>query len=76
MQLGYLRQGVTTVIGGQDGVSFAPGDGSYATEYFAGINGAHPRYRGTTVAQLLASYDNATRLNFAYLVLRERSDTR
>src|SRR6478735_745919 len=38
VQLGLLRQGVTTVIGGQDGVSYAPGDGAYASEYFAAIN--------------------------------------
>src|SRR5690606_20585160 len=29
-----LRQGVTTVIGGQDGVSYAPGDGADPTAYF------------------------------------------
>lgn len=68
VQLAFLRQGVTTVVGGQDGVSFAPGDGSYATEYFAAINGNHPSYHGTTVSELLASYDGTTRLNFAYLV--------
>src|SRR5690606_1570570 len=44
--LALLRQGVTTVIGGQDGVSYAPGDGAYASEYFAAINGPHPTYRG------------------------------
>ena len=46
VQLALLRQGVTTVIGGQDGVSYAPGDGAYASEYFAAINGPHPSYRG------------------------------
>ncbi|MFE5775371.1 amidohydrolase family protein [Brachybacterium sp. NPDC056505] len=44
VQLALLRQGITAVIGGQDGVSFAPGDGAYASEYFAPINGAHPGY--------------------------------
>lgn len=68
VQLALLRQGVTTVIGGQDGVSYAPGDGSYATEYFAAINGPHPSYRGQRVADLLATFDGTTRLNFAYLV--------
>ena len=68
IQLALFRQGVTTVIGGQDGVSYAPGDGSYASEYFAALNGDHPFYRGKTVADLLAGYDNATRVNFAYLV--------
>lgn len=68
VQLALLRQGITTAIGGQDGVSFAPGDGRYGTEYFAAINGAHPTYRGGGVAELLASYDGATPLNAAYLV--------
>lgn len=68
VQLALLRQGVTTVIGGQDGVSYAPGDGRYASEYFAAINGNHPSYSGQGVADLLATYDATTRLNFAYLV--------
>ncbi|GAA3732378.1 amidohydrolase family protein [Leifsonia bigeumensis] len=68
VQLALLRQGVTTVIGGQDGVSYAPGDGRFASEYFAAINGAHPSYRGSSVAELLATYDDRTALNFAYLV--------
>lgn len=68
VQLALLRQGVTTVIGGQDGVSYAPGDGDYATEYFAAINGRHPGYRGGGVASLLAAYDGATALNAGYLV--------
>ncbi|MDQ0574529.1 N-acyl-D-amino-acid deacylase family protein [Agromyces albus] len=68
VQLALLRQGVTTVIGGQDGVSFAPGDGSYASEYFAAINGRHPTYRGGGVAALLAGYDGTTALNAGTLV--------
>ena len=68
VQLALLRQGVTTVVGGQDGVSYAPGDGRFASEYFAAINGGHPSYRGSSVAELLATYDDATALNFAYLV--------
>lgn len=63
-----LRQGVTTIIGGQDGVSYAPGDGAYATGYFAAINGPHPAYRGGGVAELLAAVDGASALNAAYLV--------
>lgn len=59
VQLALLRQGVTSVIGGQDGISFAPGDGRHASRYFAAINGPHPRYRGGGVAGLLASYDGA-----------------
>lgn len=68
VQLALLRQGVTTVIGGQDGISFAPGDGRHASRYFAAINGPHPRYRGGGVAELLASYDGAIPLRVAYLV--------
>ncbi|MGB3730533.1 N-acyl-D-amino-acid deacylase family protein [Microbacterium sp.] len=63
-----LRQGVTTVIGGQDGVSYAPGDGRYATDYFAAINGPHPAYRGGGVAALLDAVDDASPINAGYLV--------
>jgi N-acyl-D-amino-acid deacylase len=63
-----LRQGVTTIVAGQDGVSFAPGNGVFATRYFAALNGRHPRYRGPGVAALLAGYDEATPVNVAYLV--------
>ena len=68
VQLALLRQGVTTVIGGQDGVSYAPGDGAYASAYFAAINGVHPSYRGSTVADLLSTYDGRVPLGVAYLV--------
>ncbi|MFB6609758.1 amidohydrolase family protein [Agromyces sp. NPDC056379] len=68
VQLALLRQGVTTVIGGQDGVSYAPGDGDYAAEYFAAINGPHPSYRGGGIASLLAAYDGATAVNAGVLV--------
>ena len=68
VQRGLLRQGVTTVIAGQDGVSYAPGDGAYATEYFGALNGRHPTYGGGGVAELLASYDEATPINVGYLV--------
>ncbi|MGO1198613.1 MAG: N-acyl-D-amino-acid deacylase family protein [Brachybacterium sp.] len=68
VQLALLRQGVTSVIGGQDGVSYAPGDGAWASEYFAAINGPHPSFRGGSVADLLATYDGAVPLNVAYLV--------
>ncbi|MDR7186361.1 N-acyl-D-amino-acid deacylase [Microbacterium trichothecenolyticum] len=68
VQLALLRQGVTTVIGGQDGVSYAPGDGVWASRYFAAINGAHPTYAGGGVAELLRTYDETTPLNVGYLV--------
>ena len=68
VQRAMLRQGVTSVIVGQDGISYAPGDGAYASEYFAAINGPHPSYAGGGTAELLAAVDGATRLNVAHLV--------
>ena len=67
-QRALLRQGVTTVIGGQDGVSYAPGDGAWASRYFAAINGPHPTFTGGSVADLLATYDGTTPLGAGYLV--------
>ena len=66
--LALLRQGVTTVVAGQDGVSFAPGDGAFGTRYFAALNGRHPTYRGPGVAALLAGYDGTSPVNVGYLV--------
>lgn len=68
IQLALLRSGVTTVIIGQDGVSYAPGDGEYAADYFGPLIGRHPTYAGGGVAALLDSYQHATRLNVGYLV--------
>ncbi|MCM3658714.1 amidohydrolase family protein [Agromyces mediolanus] len=68
VQLALLRQGVTSVIGGQDGVGFAPGDGAYGSEYFAAINGRHPGDAGGGIAGLLAGYDGTTPLNAGVLV--------
>src|SRR5699024_9867812 len=68
VQLALLRQGVTTVIAGQDGISYAPGDGAHASEYFAAINGPHPTFRGGSVADLLSTYDGTVPANVAYLV--------
>ncbi|GAA2527928.1 amidohydrolase family protein [Microbacterium mitrae] len=68
VQEALLAQGITTVIGGQTGVSFAPGDGTFASEYFAAINGSHHTFAGGSVADLLATYDGATPLNVAYAV--------
>ena len=66
--LGLLREGVTTVIVGQDGVSYAPGDGGYASDYFGALNGPHPSYRGSRVSDLLATYDGSSAVNVGYLV--------
>lgn len=68
VQRGLLRQGVTTVIAGQDGVSYAPGDGAYASEYFGALLGCHPNYAGGGVGELLAGYDGTTPVNVGYLV--------
>lgn len=68
IQRSLLRQGVTSVITGQDGVSYAPGDGVYGTEYFAAIDGPHPTYAGGGVAEFLAAVDGRSRVNVAYLV--------
>ena len=73
VQAALTHQGVTTVVLGQDGVSFAPsptgsGAAEYAERYFAAINGSHPTFRGGSVAELLATYDRATTVHTAYLV--------
>ncbi len=72
-QLASLRQGVTSWILGQDGVSFAPGGREtvrYAGRYFAAINGAAPAaiLAGCTVAELLGGYDGSSALNAGYLI--------
>lgn len=66
VQLALLRQGVTTVIVGQDGVGFTPGSGDYAREYFGTLNGV--LRCGPRVCDQLAAYDGATRLGVGVLV--------
>ena len=73
VQLAALRQGVTTFVLGQDGLSYAPASTpetfAYATRYFAAVNGVHPSADGPlSVRELLAGYDRATALNTAYLL--------
>ncbi len=75
VQQAALRQGVTTFVLGQDGLSFAPGSAetvAYAARYFAAVNGPlrdDSRVDGPlTVGELLASYDRAVALNTAYLL--------
>lgn len=68
VQLALLRSGVTTVITGQDGVSYAPGDGQYATDYFGPLLGRHPTYAGGGVGALLDTWQHSTRLNVGYLM--------
>ena len=73
MQLAALRQGVTTLLLGQDGLSFAPAGPAtidYVTRYFAPVNGPHPALGGqpVSVADLLGGYDRRVPLNTAYLI--------
>ncbi|MBD5786449.1 amidohydrolase family protein [Cellulosimicrobium terreum] len=74
VQLAMLRQGVTGIVVGQDGVSYAPSPADaphdahrWASGYFAAINGEHPTFHGGTVADLLATYDRTTRVNVGTL---------
>ncbi|AXI81771.1 N-acyl-D-amino-acid deacylase family protein [Peterkaempfera bronchialis] len=72
VQLAALRQGVTTLVLGQDGLSFAPASAptiAAVSRYFGPVNGPCPAAlaEGCTVADLLAHYDRATALNVAYL---------
>jgi len=71
VQLAMLRQGITTVVAGQDGVSFAPTDRAtydWASTYFAAINGVHPTFTGGSVGDLLSTYHRSIPVNVAYLV--------
>ncbi|GAA2758223.1 amidohydrolase family protein [Actinopolymorpha rutila] len=73
VQEAMLRQGVTSVVLGQDGLSFAPGSAetvAYVARYFAAVDGTPPPELadGCTVAQLLDFYDRRTPVNVAYLV--------
>lgn len=73
VQEAMLRQGITTVVLGQDGLSFAPAGPStvgYVARYFAAVNGEPlPEFAsGCTVADLLAAYDRRTPVNVSYLV--------
>lgn len=77
VQDALAHQGVTTVVVGQDGLSYAPshapgGAGpdaaAFVRGYFAAVDGDHPTFRAGTVADLLATYDAATTADVAYLV--------
>ncbi|WP_344494080.1 N-acyl-D-amino-acid deacylase family protein [Nonomuraea monospora] len=70
VQRAALRQGVTTFVLGQDGLSFAPGSAAtvaYVSRYFAAVNGTLTD-GPLTVADLLSGYDRAVALNTAYLL--------
>lgn len=71
-QLATLRQGVTTLVLGQDGISFAPASAATldaVSRYFAAVNGPRPESLagGCSVADLLDHHDRAGALNVAYL---------
>ena len=68
VQRALLRQGVTTIVTGQDGVSPAPGDGRWADTYFAVIDGPHPGNEGTGIAGRLCAADGTAPVNVATLV--------
>ncbi|WP_283138351.1 N-acyl-D-amino-acid deacylase family protein [Rhizohabitans arisaemae] len=73
VQLAALRQGITTFVLGQDGLSYAPASApatlDYVTRYFAPVNGSLPGVGdGLSVAELLARYDRKVPLNTAYLL--------
>ncbi|MFL6077503.1 MAG: amidohydrolase family protein [Mycobacteriales bacterium] len=71
VQLALLRQGVTTVVVGQDGVGYAPAPPptrAYVDAYFGALNGPHPVAALPTVGELLAGYDGAVAVNVAALV--------
>jgi len=72
VQEACLRQGVTTLLLGQDGLSFAPASAQTiesVSRYFGPVNGACPDELagGCSVAELLAHYDQNTALNVGYL---------
>ncbi|MFI7616543.1 amidohydrolase family protein [Nonomuraea terrae] len=70
VQRAALRQGVTTFVLGQDGLSFAPGSAetvAYVSRYFAAVNGALT-VGPLTVGELLGGYDKAVAVNTAYLL--------
>ncbi|QFY06517.1 amidohydrolase family protein [Nonomuraea phyllanthi] len=80
VQRAALRQGVTTFVLGQDGLSFAPGSAAtvaYVSRYFAAVNGPRPGGGAAvgdvpdgplSVGELLDGYDRAVALNTAYLL--------
>jgi N-acyl-D-amino-acid deacylase len=68
-----LRQGVTTLVFGQDGLSYAPSSAAalaFVNRYFAAINGAHPGLDpgGASVAELRSTWHRRTAVNTAYLL--------
>lgn len=72
-ELGLLRQGVTGVVLGQDGVSFAPTTEVSAPaneRYFSAVNGPLPagRRTGMSVGEMLAHFSRGARIGCTTLV--------
>jgi N-acyl-D-amino-acid deacylase len=67
-----LRQGITTHIIGQDGISLAPASPAtmdYMRSYFGAINTIPDiGWNWSTVAEFLTRFDNTTAINVAYLI--------
>jgi N-acyl-D-amino-acid deacylase len=74
VQEASLRQGVTTFIVGQDGLSHAPAPAptaAYVREYFGAVNGlsaAGVRLPQPTIAEALSQAESASAVNLAWLV--------
>lgn len=76
VQLALLRQGITSVVLGQDGVSFAPSPedapfdaARWAGDYFSAINGSAPLgFAGGSVADFLELYTHTVPVNVGYLI--------
>jgi N-acyl-D-amino-acid deacylase len=73
IQLATLRQGVTSVILGQDGLSYAPSTAAahaFVTRYFAAINGTHPALGPgpVSVTDLREGWRDRTAVNTGFLV--------
>lgn len=71
-QQAALRQGITTVLIGLDGLSYAPASKATidaVSRYFGAVNGPCPAplAAGCTIADVLAHYDGSTALNVACL---------
>ena len=76
VQDALIHQGVTTVVTGQDGLSYAPSHArpngpdaaAFTRRYFAAIDGDHPGFTSGSVADLLASYPEPSPVGVSYLV--------
>jgi N-acyl-D-amino-acid deacylase len=71
VQVAALAQGVTTLVVGQDGLSFAPAStatANYVKAYFGAVNGEWPGAAPSSIAEMLAGYDGTTALNVGVLV--------